>query len=193
MDHCRDARFRQCSSYLNDFPSPFHFHAIRASFFNKSPGVFSGDALRAVFHEGHTGQNKSSFHASSHSPDMMQHLLHGQGQRAFVAQSGHTQGIADKDYIDSRLINNSRKRVIISSQHSYSLTFFLFCLKRISVHLFSIHLFLPLSEYEGYQPRSFNPHLPASWARVHRMHSHKALRYALRYWAGRRAQSEEAD
>jgi hypothetical protein len=47
---------------------------------------------------------------------MMQHLVYRDGQGVFVAENGHGKGITDEDDIDSGLIDETRRGIVVGGQ-----------------------------------------------------------------------------
>ena len=107
-----------CDQRADQFDArAFDLDGFSAGFFDKADGV--GDALgdRAVIAaEGHVGHHQRATHGAAHGARVVQHLVHGDGERVFVAEDHHGQRVADKDEIDAGLVDQPRGGVVVGGE-----------------------------------------------------------------------------
>ncbi len=92
----------------------FDLDGFRARFLDESDGV--GNALgngAVIAAERHVGHHQSAAHGATHGARVVQHLVHGNGQRVFMAEHDHGQRVADKNQIDAGLVDEARGCVVV--------------------------------------------------------------------------------
>ena len=96
---------------------PFDLDGFSAGFFHKANGVGHALGDRAVIAaEGHVGHDQRAMHGAAHGARVVQHLVHGDGKRVFVAEDHHGQRVADKDEVDAGLVHQARGGVVVGGE-----------------------------------------------------------------------------
>ena len=77
-----------------------------AGFLHEPHGVGHPVSNRPVIAaERHVGHHQRAMHGAAYGARVVQHLVHGDGQRVFVAEHDHGQRVADKNQIDPSLVH----------------------------------------------------------------------------------------
>ncbi len=95
----------------------FDLDGFSACLLEKTDGVGDAVADRTVIAaEGHVGHHEGTAYTAAHGTRVVQHLVHGHGQRVFVAEHDHGERVPDKNEIDAGLVDETRRRVIVGSE-----------------------------------------------------------------------------
>ena len=113
----RDLGVDNVADQVGALLAAFNLDDLGAAFFDEASGVeqriFWIHLIRTV---GHVGDEKSVLHAAADGFHMVQHLVHGDGERVFVSKHGLGQRIADQDHLDASFIDQARRRVVVGCQ-----------------------------------------------------------------------------
>ena len=94
--------------------SAFQLDGLSAAFLHQTQRVADGVVVgRVVAAVGHVHHQKRRFHGSFHGFGVVQHLVHGQRERRFVAQNGHRDGVSDENNVDSSFIDKACGGVVV--------------------------------------------------------------------------------
>lgn len=75
--------------------------------------LFGGELIA---HERHIADDESIGRRARHSPQMMEHIVHRDGDSALVSEHGSAHGIADEDQVNPDFIEQFRRKKIIRRQ-----------------------------------------------------------------------------
>ena len=88
-----------------------------AGFLDEADGVGDGVGDRAVIAaEGHVGDDEGAADGAAHGARVVEHLVHGDGERVFVAKDDHGERVADEDEIDAGLVDEARGGVVVGGE-----------------------------------------------------------------------------
>ena len=91
------------------------FHGIHPGF-HEFAGVFERLFRGVEGMDGHVQNHESLFRGAGYAFAMMQHVCQGHMRGVWVAQHGHTQGIAHQNHIDAGFIQHAGGGVIVGCE-----------------------------------------------------------------------------
>ena len=75
--------------------------------------------------------DKRATDGAAHGARVVQHLVHGDGQRVFVAEHDHGEGVADEDEVDAGFVDQAGGGVVVGGERGDGLALALhFCQRR---------------------------------------------------------------
>jgi hypothetical protein len=93
----------------NEFDTrAFDFDGLCAGFFYKARGVgnaFSDGAVVAA--KRHVDYDEGTTDCAVNGAGVVKHFVHGNGERVFVAEDDHGEGVSDEQEIDAGLVGES--------------------------------------------------------------------------------------
>jgi len=95
----------------------FDFDGFRASLLDEARGV--GDGLLrgcVVGAEGHVRDEQSALHGAADGMGVVQHLVHGDGQGAVIAEDGHAERVADEEQVNAGLVDEGARGIVIRGE-----------------------------------------------------------------------------
>ena len=66
--------------------------------------------------KGHVGHDQGATNCTANGACVVQHLVHGDGERVFVAQDDHGERVADEHEIDSGFIDEARGGIVVRGE-----------------------------------------------------------------------------
>mgnify|MGYP003296636322 CR=1 FL=1 len=145
--HDVNASLDNCANGINNSSAAFQLNAVAVGLFGQAGSVVDSllDAL-VVGAEGHIADDEGVGSALDDGLDVMDHVLHGDGDSAVIAQHDHAQRVADQNDLVIALVNDGSGGVVVSSDEGELTALFLVLLEVQDSHLFLIaHKKTPLS------------------------------------------------
>ena len=121
MAHHRNFGFHQPRDAIHAPLAAFDFHGFGAGFFHEAQALRTASASSIVIAAvGHVRDQQRSPHAAAHGARVVQHFVHGDGQRVFVAEHDHAQRIADEHDVHAGFIEQARRRIVVCRESKQS-------------------------------------------------------------------------
>ncbi len=118
VGHDGNPRGNNAARHFRHLPPPFELHRLGARLLEEAAGVADGLVHRdLVGHEGHVADHEGAAHGPGDGLRMMDHDVHRHGERAFVSQDHHRQGVAHEDQVDARLVHHGCGGVVVGGDH----------------------------------------------------------------------------
>ena len=117
MAHHRNFRFHQLRDQFHAPLAAFDLHRLGARFLHEPHRVAHRLAFVAVKAAvGHVRHQQRPAHSAPHRARVVQHLLHRERQRIFVAEHDHAQRIAHQHHVHARFVDEARRRIVVGRQ-----------------------------------------------------------------------------
>ena len=114
MTHNRNTGVHDGTHAIGITSPSFQFHSLTIGFLHDAAGIFHRVIdRRLVRHERHIHHHKRVPGTTADGFSMVYHVVNGHGQRILVAQHNVAQGVADKNHVDTGLVNDACRMVII--------------------------------------------------------------------------------
>ena len=92
----------------------FDLHSFCACIFDEAGRVGDGFSGRGVVGaEGHVGHQQCVADRATDRARVVQHLLHGDGQSAVIAEHGHAQRVANENHVNAGLVHKTRGGIVV--------------------------------------------------------------------------------
>jgi len=75
--------------------------------------------------EGHVGHYERATNGAANGSRVVKHLVDGDGERVVMAHHDHCQRVADKDQVDTGLVDKARGGVVVGGERSDGLALML--------------------------------------------------------------------
>ena len=97
----------------------FELDGVHAGFLEETPGVFDGLAGGdLVGHKRHVTDQQGVFGAAGDSFTVVEHIVHGDGQGAFITQHDHAEGITHQDHVHAHLVHDQGGGIVVGGEHA---------------------------------------------------------------------------
>ena len=116
--HHRDAGLDEQAHRLGDARAALQLDGLRAALLEHAAGVAQGvGGAGLVAHERHVGDDVRLAGGADDGLHVVQHLVHGHGDRGVVAEDDVAEAVADEDERDAGLFDEAGGRVVVGGDH----------------------------------------------------------------------------
>ena len=116
--HHRDARIHHQPDLGADLRPALQLHRVHAALFQEATGIFERLMdIALIAHEGHVADQEREAGAALHRAAVVEHLVHGDGQRVLMPKDDHRERVADQDRVDAARFGQLGRRVVVGRDH----------------------------------------------------------------------------